>query len=77
MIQAFNEWFFWKDFKTAVVLWMPLHHSLVMACVFQSCMLRWKKKNIQVICFINNSRVISNVAYIEFVPVKGIIINIK
>ena len=45
MIQAFTEWFFGKDFKTAIVLWMPLHHSLVIFCVLQSCMLRWKIKH--------------------------------
>ena len=28
MIQAFSKGFFWKDFKTAVVLWMSLGHNV-------------------------------------------------
>ena len=34
VMQAFTEGFFRKDFKTAVVLWMPLNHSLGMVYVF-------------------------------------------
>ena len=28
MIQTFSKGFFWKDFKTAVVLWMSLGHNV-------------------------------------------------
>ena len=34
VMQAFTEGFFRKDFETAVVLWMPLNHSLGMVYVF-------------------------------------------
>ena len=34
VIQAFTEGFFWKDFKTTVVLWISLDHSLGTANVF-------------------------------------------
>ena len=34
VIQAFTKGFFPKDFKAAVVFWMPLDHSLGMVFVF-------------------------------------------
>ena len=34
VMQAFTKDFFCKDFKTAVVLWMPLDHSLGMVYAF-------------------------------------------
>ena len=34
VMQAFTEGFFRKDFKTAVVLWMPLNHRLGMVYAF-------------------------------------------
>ena len=39
MIQAFLKGFFCKNFKTAVVLWMPLDYSSEMVYVFYLCML--------------------------------------
>ena len=42
VIQAFTKGFFRKDFKTAIVLWMPLDYSLGMVYVFRSCMLPCK-----------------------------------
>ena len=34
VIEAFRQGFIRKDFKTAVVLWMPLDHSLGMIYLF-------------------------------------------
>ena len=34
VIQAFTKGFLQKDFQTAVVLWMPLDHSLGMVYMF-------------------------------------------
>ena len=37
VMQAFTKGFFQKDFKTALVLWTPLNHSLEMVYMFLSC----------------------------------------
>ena len=39
VMQAFTNRYFRKDFKTVVVLWMLLNHSLGMVYVFESYML--------------------------------------
>ena len=39
VMQAFTKGFFQKDFKSALVLWIPLNLSLEMVYRFLSCML--------------------------------------
>ena len=76
VMQAFTKGFFRKDFKTAVVLFMPLDHSLGMIYVFLIMYASMKSRTFQLFG-LSVAVALFLMAIIKLVPVEGIIINIK